>query len=233
MDRARARRLTALFTKRPAPGRVKTRLSPPLTPVEAAELAEAMLRDAVERSLAGAFRSALAFAPAADAPWFRRHFPGLPQQVPQRGAGLGQRLAHFAEEAFAGRDVRTLVIVGSDQPLVPLARLQEAHAALEAGAGCVLGPDQGGGYYLIGLARSLPELFTEVPMSSAGTCAATEALARARGLAVVRLAQHADVDVPADLERLCAELAAQAPETPGDPRHTRAALERLARLSRA
>jgi hypothetical protein len=229
MSGDRNARLTALVSKYPAPGAVKTRLCPPLTPEGAARLAEGMLRDSVARSLAGAFRSALVFAPRERADWFRSTFPELAQQVPQRGDGLGDRLANFVEDAFAHHSARTLVVVGSDQPLVPLARLEEAHAALEAEVDCVLGPDFGGGYYLIGLRRSLPELFTEVTMSTEGMCTATEVLARARGLTVRRLASHPDVDVAADLERLCRALGAGAELVPFTE-HTRRALRELGRL---
>jgi len=201
-----ASRATALFTKQPVPGRVKTRLCPPLAPGEAARLAEAMLRDTVEKCLAGEFRTVLAFTPAEGAAWFRSAFPEIEEQRVQSGEALGERLARFVEDSFARHEARTLVVIGSDQPLVPLARIHEAHRALEEGAGCVLGPDPGGGYYLIGLARPVPELFTDVPMSTAGMCAATEALARHLGLEVVRLSEHDDVDTPADLERLRAEI---------------------------
>lgn len=228
MTGSRASRLTALFTKRPLPGEVKTRLVPPLTPAQAARLAEAMLRDTVARCVRGEFRTALVFAPSAEAAWFRREFPELPDQRPQLGDGLGPRLARFAAEVFAHEEARTLVVIGSDQPLVPLARLHEAHRLLEEGAGCVLGPDPGGGYYLIGLDRSVPELFTGVPMSSADMCAATEALARARGLRVERLAEDLDVDVAADLEQLRRELTVLDRERDEDfPRHTWRALEEM------
>lgn len=233
MEQPFASRLTALFTKHPTPGEVKTRLCPPLTPAQAARLAEAMLRDTVERCLAGEFRTLLAFAPAESAAWFRAEFPELEEQRAQVGPGLGERLALCVAECFARREARTLVVIGSDQPLVPLARLHEAHRALEHGAGCVLGPDPGGGYYLIGLARSVPELFTEVPMSSAGMCAATAALARERGLSVERLAEHPDVDTPADLEHLCAELGPGRRPGERDQRfvsHTRSVLADLSLL---
>lgn len=206
MERSVRGRLTALFTKRPEPGRVKTRLVPFLSPEEAASLAEAMLADGVERCQAGPFETCLVVAPAEAVAWARARFPGLAVE-PQEGAELGQRLAHFARRAFRELGARTLVIVGSDQPLVPLERLVEAHAALEAGVDVVLGPDAGGGYYLIGLAAPCDALFTEVRMSSAGMAEATAALAHARGLRLERLAPHDDVDTPADLRRLAVELA--------------------------
>src|SRR5688572_25903629 len=188
-----------------------------------------MLRDTVGKCLAGKFRTLLAFAPAEAEAWFRASFPELPDQRAQVGATLGERLARAVEQCFARREARSLVVIGSDQPQVPLARIHEAHRALEEGAGCVLGPDPGGGYYLVGLARSLPELFTAVPMSTRDMCAATEALARERGLEVVRLAEHADVDTPADLERLCATIDSS-PESERFLRNTRRALVELALL---
>jgi hypothetical protein len=221
-------RTTALFAKHPTPGLVKTRLCPPLAPEGAARLAEAMLRDGVARCLAGDFTTVLAFAPAEAAPWFRATFPQVADQRAQVGPDLGRRLAHFASEFFARAPHSSLVVVGSDQPLVPLARLEEAHRALEDGAECVLGPDTGGGYYLIGLTRSVPELFTAVPMSSAGMLAATRGVARACGLAMAELPEHPDVDTPLDLERLLGELAQ--PRTRSHPHldHTRRALTALA-----
>lgn len=227
MDRALERRLTAIFAKRPEAGRVKTRLCPPLEPAQAAELAEAMLCDTVARCLAGAFRSALVFAPSEAAAWFRARFPELEDQRAQVGEGLGERLAHFVEATFRRGAVRSLVLIGSDQPLVPPACLEAAHRALEQGADCVLGPDLGGGYYLVGLGRSVPELFTGVTMSSAGMCAATEALARARGLAVVRLEPHPDVDLPADLVHLRCALDARPARGEDFLDHTRRALAAL------
>jgi len=228
-----ASRLTALFTKRPTPGQVKTRLCPPLTHERAAGLAEAMLRDTVAKCLAGEFRTVLAFAPAEAAAWFRDAFPELADQRPQTGATLAERLTRFVSDSFARHEARTLVLIGSDQPLVPLARIHEAHRALEDGAGCVLGPDLGGGYYLIGLTRSLPELFTAIPMSTPGMCAATEKLARERGLAVVRLPEHLDVDTPADLAQLYATVHALPPGADDRfLRHTRRALAELTPLTR-
>ena len=216
-------RLTTLFTKRPEAGRVKTRLCPPLSGEEAARLAEAMLADTVEKCHGAPFRTALVFAGGENEPWFRERFPALAEQHPQVGAELGARLAHFARRAFAELGARTLVVIGSDQPLVARAQIVAAHERLEAGEDLVLGPDRGGGYYLIGLRSACDELFS-VPMSSAGMCAATEALARARGLSVALLAEGEDVDTPADLARLRATLALSNPEF---VRHTRAALDAL------
>ncbi len=224
----RRARLTGILSKRPAPGRVKTRLVPPLTPDAAARLAEGMLADAVERcSACSAFRTALVFAPPEERAWFAARFPELDDLRAQEGDGLGARLARFFERALAEPGTRTVVAIGSDQPLVGTRTIARAHERLEAGQDLVLGPDAGGGYYLVGLRRAEPALFTEVAMSSAGMCEATLALARGRGLRAELLEPGYDVDVAADLERLRADLGRLPPATPEFPRHTALRLREL------
>jgi hypothetical protein len=225
-----ARRLTAIFAKRPAPGRVKTRLTPPLEPGEAAALAEAMLADAVERCTASAgFRTAIAFAPPEEEAWFRARHPAVPLRA-QRGRDLSERLARFFDEAL-GAEAETVVAIGADQPLVTAARIVEAHRALEDGADVALGPDLAGGYYLVGLRRPCAALFTGVAMSSTSTLAATREVARSAGLAVRELAPSLDVDVAEDLVRLCEELArvraSGGAAGPDFPRRTEARLRAL------
>ena len=195
-------RVTSLFTKCPRPGRVKTRLLPVLAPAAAADLATAMLLDTAERLAAEPdLGPELALAEPDEAPWFEEHVPWLTERVPQAGSGLAERLAgHFERRLAAG--AASVVVLGSDQPLVPLARYAEAHAALEAGADVVLGPDVGGGYYLVGLRAPRPELFLEVAMSSGDMCTRTVALARDAQLRVELLPTELDVDTPEDLERL-------------------------------
>ena len=224
-----ARRLTAIFAKRPEPGRVKTRLVPPLSPADAAGLAEAMLADALERGevARGAFRTRLCYAPAGAERWFRKRFPGSHELAPQRGPGLAERLAAFFADALAEEAVDTAVALGSDAPRLTAARIAEAHRRLEGGADVVLGPDLGGGYYLVGLRHPHPELFTAVEMSTDGMCTATAVLAREEGLAVELLEPEYDVDVETDLERLRADLARDDPEAPDFPRHTAALLPTL------
>ena len=190
------RRVTTIFAKRPSPGHTKTRLCPPLSPAEAADLALAMLDDTVAKCLSCAgFETAI--AADGDLAWFRERFGGVREIELQEGRELGTRLARWFERSEPGH-----VCVGSDAPQVPASRILEAHAALRSGADLVLGPDLGGGYYLVGLRRPAPVLFLEIPMSTADMCARTIELARSIGLVTHLLEPDFDVDVPADLERL-------------------------------
>ncbi len=207
----RNQRLTAIFSKRPKPGAVKTRLVPPLTEIQAADLATAMLDDVVT-SLARSreFECALIGTPASELDWFRTRYADLAFVEAQHGADLGARLADFFEREFTSARHASAVVVGSDLPMLGAETVVEAHRALEAGADLVLSRDPGGGYGLIGLSRSVPELFTRVAMSTGDMAERTIAIARELSLAVAFVAECADVDVPQDLERLRVELAQSA-----------------------
>lgn len=225
-----ARRRTAVFAKCPRPGLVKTRLVPPLDAGQAARLSKAMLADAVERCAASrAFETVIAFAPAEELAWFRAAFGARLALVPQRGVDLGQRLARFFADEARARPAGTTVVIGSDQPTVTTATLVAAHAALEDGAELVVGPDGGGGTYLIGLAPRAAGLLEAVPMSTDDMLARTLAAARERGLACRVLPPGLDVDTARDLERLRAELSRLDPDAPEFPRRTARVLAELPR----
>jgi len=189
------------MAKRPVAGLVKTRLCPPLAAAEAAELAQAMLEDTAEKCLeCRDFETAI--AADGELAWFRERFPAVGSIFAQEGDGLGARLANAFEREARERPGWSVAIVGADSPQVPAERIAESHEAVEAGADLVLGPDQGGGYYLVALRRPVPELFTRVAMSTPTMRERTVELARELGLRVQLLAEDFDVDTPEDLERL-------------------------------
>ena len=89
-------RALIVMAKEPSPGETKTRLTPPLTPQQAADLYECLLRDTIE-----GVREALsvlpitpfiAYHPAGSEPYFRDLAPDF-QLIPQRGLNLGQNSA--------------------------------------------------------------------------------------------------------------------------------------------
>ena len=133
--------------------------------------------------------------------------------MPQRGAALGDRERGIFEDLF--RDgFSPVVVIGSDLPGLPPARIREALARLAAGPDTVvLGPSADGGYYLVGLARPragdpMPDLFAGIRWSSAWTRADTVTAAERCGLRVELLDSLRDIDDAADLAALRTELAA-------------------------
>jgi len=148
-----------VIAKAPAPGRVKTRLTPPCTPEEAAALAAAALADTLAAVAAARARRRVLVLDGAPGPWVPEGFAVLPQ----RGAGLAARLA----AAFA--DVgEPAFLVGMDTPQLTPALLEAGLAALADGD-AALGRAEDGGYWGIGLRRADPAVFAGVPMSVAET----------------------------------------------------------------
>lgn len=181
-----------VIAKRPRPGKVKTRLTPPYTPAQAAGLARAALRDTLD---AAAATPAVRRVIALDGPPGPYVPPGF-DVVRQRGGGLDERLAHAFADAYAACPAPT-VLIGMDTPQVTPALLADAARALRT-ADAVLGPAEDGGFWLLGLRRPDRGLLLGVPMSTAGTGAAQHARLRAAGLRVAAAPALRDVDTAAD-----------------------------------
>ncbi len=191
-------RTVLVLAKAPVPGRVKTRLCPPLTPAEAARLAEAALADTLDAVLACAADRRVLVLDGAPGPWLPR---GI-EVVPQHGAGLAERLAR----AWAGPLGAATLQIGMDTPQVSPTLLDLGFALLEApGADAVLGLAGDGGWWAIGMRRADPQVFDGVPMSDPSTGTAQLAALTRRGHRVRLLPLLRDVDTAADLQPVVAE----------------------------
>jgi len=224
--RAGVRPAIAIMAKAPEPGRVKTRLCPPLAVDEAAALYRAFLLDKVEqvRGL-GDLSRVIAYAPAGGRPFFEEIAPDF-ALIPQCDGDLGQRLAEVFRQLLARGGVGALV-VDSDTPTLPKAFLCRAIDAVTSSDGdLVLGPSEDGGYYLIGLRAPQPELFEQMPWSTPRLLSETVARAARLGLRVAWLPPWFDVDSGSDLARLETSFAGLDGAV---ARHTRRALDLRAR----
>jgi rSAM/selenodomain-associated transferase 1 len=199
----RGRGALVVLAKAPRPGEVKTRMCPPLTPEQAAELHARLLADVLAASaeIAREHRLAalLALHPGEACAEMARLVPTPFCVIPQRGADLGRRMDWAVREACAGGAARVL-LRGSDSPLIDAEVVGEALAALDT-ADLVLRPDRDGGYGLVGLARPAPGLFDH-EMSTPRALMDTLANAARLGLRARELAPGFDIDTPADLRRL-------------------------------
>jgi rSAM/selenodomain-associated transferase 1 len=197
-----AGRALIIFAKRPAPGHVKTRLCPPLTSLQAAELYHCMLRDVVAKAdrLPGVTPFLYYQDEPAAAAFFRAEFPHLANR-PQQGADLGERMATAFQELFA-QGFGQVAIIGTDLPDLPPAYIEQAFALLEdAAVDAVYGPSADGGYYLLGLKQLWPELFTDIPWSTIAVLRLSLERAAAAGIRTALVPEWHDVDTVADLQR--------------------------------
>ena len=196
-----------VMAKAPRAGRVKTRLSPPLTLEQTAALNVCFLKDTTE-NLASIAASAglISYTPVGDEALFAGLLPETFALVAQRGDGFGERLLAAAEDILA-IGYGSVCLIDSDSPTVPAAAFTQAVEALQRpGDRVVLGPSHDGGYYLIGLKTAHCEPFEQITWSTASVYEETVARCTAAGLEVVVLPTWYDVDDAQTLAVLEAEL---------------------------
>jgi rSAM/selenodomain-associated transferase 1 len=138
-------------------------------------------------------------------------FPAL--FLPQRGASLGDRMHEGIRDLF-GSGFDAVTMIGSDLPNLPPDRVRLAlDIQAQRPEVLILGPAEDGGYYLIGVTRSHPELFAEIPWGSSHVLERTCAVAESLGVQVERIPSWYDVDAASDLYRVCGSRASAASHT--------------------
>jgi rSAM/selenodomain-associated transferase 1 len=208
----------ALMTKAPRAGEVKTRLVPPLTHEEAAQLNRCFLQDTgaaisvccsglpVPSSRWPIMRGIAVYTPLGAESDYVHVLPVDFGLLPQRGNTFGERLYFAAEDLFkCGFD--NVCLIDSDSPTIPAHNFAKAVEVLSSpGDHIVLGPCDDGGYYLIGLKKLRQEIFEGIDWSTEWVFEQTKQRAMQIGVGVRELPRGFDVDDSATLSRLCDEL---------------------------
>jgi uncharacterized protein len=235
----------AFMAKASAPGRAKTRLVPPLTFDQAADLNTAFLQDvaanlgaADEQARSTAARNAAivgyaAYGPPGAIDFFRRILPASIGLIEAWLPNFGDCLFHTIGEIFK-HGHHSAVVLNSDSPTLPTGLLVEtAEVLAQPGDRAVLGPSTDGGYYLLGLKHAHARMFEDIAWSTERVAEQTLARAREIGLEVHRLPAWYDVDDIDALKRLDAELrgmdlATQSSQRPHYAAHTARLMRQLA-----
>ena len=211
--------------KLPAAGRVKTRLTPRLSPEAAAGVHALFVGHTLDRlaELANAgvlARPVFCFDPPGEVEAAEALAAGRADVLPQSVGDLGDRLVAAAEAVD-----RPLLFLGCDSPDVPHGHVERAVALLEYDV--VLGPCDDGGFWCLAVRPgvALSTLVRGVDWSSGRECGQVRANALTGGYTVTGAPAWSDVDRPADLAILWARLAA-APAGSADA-DLRAGLDRL------
>lgn len=193
-----------MFAKYWQAGRVKTRLAKRLGSEAAAELYRAFVAALLTRLKTVADRRVLAFTPPDRRVDFAR-FAGERWQLEPQGAGdLGSRIERYLAAAL-NRGAQRVVLIGSDSPLLPIARIEQAFRLL-ADCDVVLGPSDDGGYYLVGVSGSVPRIFDGIAWSTPHVWPQTLAHIERLRLRFSAMPSYYDVDDLQDLIRLREEL---------------------------
>ncbi len=197
----------AVMAKAPRPGKVKTRLAPPLTLEQSAALNICFLRDTAANIAAVEGAAGLiCYTPVGDEEAFDGLLPEGFALIPQRGDGFGERLLCAAQDILAC-GFGAVCLIDSDSPTLPHTALQAAVRVLgEDGDRVVLGGSDDGGYYLIGLKQPHAEVFDRITWSTGSVYQETLERASEAGLTLIELPLWYDVDDGATLRVLAAEL---------------------------
>ena len=200
----------AIMAKASAAGTVKTRLVPPLTYEEAAELNTCCLADVAANIMAAATQAPIqgfaAYYPLGSERFFDNLLPVGFKLLPPREPTIGRSLLHAARDLF-GAGYSSVCLVNADSPTLPTEFLVETTRRLRgSGDRVVLGPAADGGYYLIGLKQFHQRLFEQIDWSTERVFRQTLARAREIGIAVAPLPEWYDVDDEATLAMLAREI---------------------------
>lgn len=175
-----------LLAKEPRPGRVKTRLTPPCSPAEAAAIAEAALADTLAAAVASSADRVVVALDGAPGPWCP---PGV--AIVDQGRGdLADRL-----ETAWGSTCGPALQIAMDTPQLDSCAIDHALAQLMGeGRDAVLGLAEDGGWWGLGLRRAHPEMFTGIQTSRPDTGARQWARLDLLGLRSGLLPTLRDVD---------------------------------------
>ena len=151
------RQALLIFTRNPVLGKCKTRLAKTIGDGAALNIYIHLLRHTSEVTsrISGIdkrvyFSDAIGSADSWNPNQFSHHL--------QKGSDLGIRMKHAFEEAFED-GYNKVVIIGSDLPDLSSSLIYEAFDGLNNHE-AVLGPASDGGYYLLGLKKIIPSVFT-------------------------------------------------------------------------
>jgi rSAM/selenodomain-associated transferase 1 len=194
-----------IMAKEPAVGSTKTRLTPPLSPAQAAALYEALLKDTI--ALSASMRGidlTIAVTPSDATGYFERISPPKAHLLPVDCEHIGDCLSQVIARLL-GKGYPKVCALNSDGPSLPAKHIHRAFDLLDD-HDVVFGPNEDGGYYLLGLKQLHTEIFTGIPWSTSQVLPQTLDKVKAMGLRAALLTPWYDVDSIADVARLQREV---------------------------
>lgn len=197
--------VTLVFAKLPEPGRVMTRLCPPLTPAQAADVQRLCLRRVWRMAGNHGDRCILVASPDTASEAFARLLGDDIVVWPQGGGDLGARLTRATRRAFE-EEAAGVTLLGADSPTLPWVVLDTLGNLLDDDD-VVLGPSADGGYYLLAMRAYQPVLFERIDWSTDRVARQTRERAGGVGLSIRELPTGYDIDSIGDLRRAIRDLA--------------------------
>ena len=189
-----------IFSRYPEPGKTKTRMIPALGAEGASELQRQMTEHClntakkllssrnitIEVHFSGGNKELMA-------EWLGQDL----EYVPQITGVLGDKMCSAFDRSF-GLGTQRVVTIGIDCPDINQEILENAFDSLQ-NQDLVIGPARDGGYYLIGLNQTIPQLFRNINWGTEKVFKQTQNIAQQLNLSIDYLPTLSDVDYPEDL----------------------------------
>ncbi len=151
------------FTRFAVAGYAKTRLIPSLGAEGAAQLQRQMTEFTLNEALKTKIPVVIYYTGGTKEEmqnWLGKEH----EYIEQAEGDLGQKMSTAFERAFASAK-KNVVIIGADCPYNRCDNILKAFELLSYNS-CVFGPASDGGYYLLGLNKQTPELFSDIAWGS-------------------------------------------------------------------
>ena len=189
-----------IYSRYPEPGKTKTRMIPALGAEGAAQLQRRMTEHTLETARKSKSDRDISI---------EVHFAGGNEQlmsdwlgkdikhIPQVFGDLGDKMNYSFTQSLDFNSQR-VVIIGIDCPDINIDILNNAFNSLQNND-LVLGVAEDGGYYLIGLNKTIPQLFQSIDWGTEKVLNQTKAIAQRLNLKTKYLTTLSDIDRPEDL----------------------------------
>ena len=193
------RRAIIVFTRVPVAGQTKTRLMPYFSPQECAGLHTCFLKAIAGQRQKTQADFYICYTPDDKGAVLKNIFGDDKIYFPQMGESLGERM-YMAIQRVLAKDYGSCVLIGTDVPEIKQADLDYAFRLLDV-HDIVLGPTQDGGYYLVGMKKSVREVFEKQTYSHASVLENTAKAAFEAGYTVGFARTLHDIDEKEDISK--------------------------------
>jgi len=193
---AKQEKVLLIFTRYPIPGAVKTRLHSELSEAAASRLHRRLTESVVSITKKSGFTAVVCYCNASRKSfrsWLGRDLAYYPQSEGDIGVRMRNAVKHFLDQG-----AKRVAVIGCDLPFLTVKILQNAFNALN-GNDIVLGPTSDGGYYLIGMKKYYPQLFSGIDWGTNRVADQTREIISSSGLSLKALFVLDDIDDPEDL----------------------------------
>ncbi|HWP93416.1 MAG TPA: TIGR04282 family arsenosugar biosynthesis glycosyltransferase [Thermodesulfobacteriota bacterium] len=197
MSRPKLNHTLLIFVKYPEPGRVKTRLAEDLGHEKAAEIYASMAESVIHNlSESEEYKTIIFFDPPDRKREMENWLGKRYRLLAQEGNSLGERMANALEKTFS-LGAEKAVIIGTDCLEITEEIISRAFQSLDE-MDLVLGPAEDGGYYLLGMKESIPEIFDDITWSTSQVLGQTINKIKTMGLKFSLLKTLRDIDTISD-----------------------------------